>query len=877
MTKAIYTILLQEALEKFNNKECFHIKRGNTYQTWTYNELYQDINALSDTLRSSGFSKNQKALLIGPNTPEWVIAYHAIIGAQGQVVPLDPNLSAEEIKTITSVTEPTVIFCAQEYLSTFQHLQNEFSSIKSIICFQKRERVCDYESFLGTGDKNRKAFSEEVNPEDEVAILFTSGTTGTPKGVVLQQKNLFTIGKAIPELLQIEPGSDEKILAVLPLYHVFGFAASIVATVTNGLQAVFVPELKGNLILEALNDKEVTILPAIPQLLTIFYQNIQSKVRNSGPIGRTLFSVLSLLSNTIGTIGGAPLKAKIYKRVHKGFGGKLRIIVSGGASLDKETFEGFTKMGFTVLEGYGLTETFGPISLCPIYNPVQGTVGPVIPPNEVTIDAPEGEQGEILLRGDCVFPGYYNNPEATAEVIDEEGWFHSGDIGYLDRNGYIVISGRKKEIIVLSSGKNLFPDELEQQYLSLPYIEELSIFGVKEGSSEKAVALIVPSIELRSKYDEEDITNLFKEKFHDLHKNKTSYKIFSDFAVTKHPLPRTSTRKAIKGECRKIYEEIKNNQNSTARVVKLSVKEESLMNTPLFKTIHKAIIEQRGATVDITPKTTFGVDVSMDSLTFTALISNLEEKLKRRLPQEKLAMCDTVGDLYLAINSCAEKVQKKGAQTILVKPNGFFARLLNNNIAALCRVISKVTWNLKVEGNKNLSGGPYIFVSNHQSNLDPGWILTQFPDKLRNRTYTLGKDELSHIPFIHYLFKLFNILPIDRFGQFSDAVERAEELLNNNNSILLFPEGTRSIDGKLKEFKTGVGHIALATKATIVPIKVKGSYEIWPKGATSPKLFTRKTIKSTLTLGTPIPFSTFSDDASPQDISEYIRNIIEQL
>lgn len=878
MSEPIYSTLLHKALKTFAPLDCFHIKRNGAYQSWTYGDVHKEINILTDALKKSGFSTNQKALLIGPNTPEWVIVYHSVIQAGGQIVPLDPNLSSEEIGNICRVTEPTMVFCSEEYYNTFLSLKEESQSISEIILLTDSESDISYYTFKASGSESINAFERPITADEEVAILFTSGTTGTPKGVVLQQRNLHSIGNEIAALLQITPGTPEKVLAVLPLYHVFGFAACIVATVTNGMQAVFVPELKGNLILEALNEKEVTILPAIPQLLTIFYKNIQSKVQNSGVVGRSLFKVLGFLSATVGKVSGTPLRAKIYSRVHKGFGGKLRIIVSGGASLDKETFYGFTNMGFNILEGYGLTETFGPISLCPIWNPKQGTVGPVIAGNEVKIDAPSGEAGEILLRGNCVFPGYFNNKAATEEVIDADGWFHSGDIGYLDSDGYIVISGRKKELIVLESGKNLFPDELEEFYLKESYIEELSIFGLKEGNAEKAVALIVPSAELRSKYDASDITTLFQEKFHELHKGKSSYKIFSDFAITNHPLPRTSTRKAIKRECRAIYEEIKSN-GAHHTVAKLSVKEENLMKSDLFTLLAKEVATQTGTSIPLTPRSTFGVDIAIDSLTFAALVASLEQQLGYHLPQETLANCDTLGDLYTAIDAVEPEDSDKNKSTdeISVHFTNIFERVGNSLLALFARTISTLFWSLKVRGKENLTPTtPTIFVANHQSNLDPGWILTQLPGNIRKKTFTLGKYELVKIPIVSAVFKMFNILPIDRYGKFSATIEKAEELVARGNSILLFPEGTRSIDGNMKEFKSGVGHIVAITNAQVIPIKIKGSYDVWPKGSSSPKLFTGRSISSKIEFGSPIPTKEYRD-MTPETITEHLHSVLEGM
>ena len=383
--------------------------------------------------------------MIGENSPEWVIAFHAILLTGACTVPIDPNIPPAEIESIISITGARIVFCSPVYLDLFRSLQARHHSLKKIIVLgtSGEGKEPDYYNYIKEGDPNHDAFGGNFAPNDPMVIIFTSGTTGKAKGVVLCQKNYTAVANhAIPRM-GLGPG--DTVLSVLPLHHVFGFAAGVSGPLCGGMGVVFVPFLKGPLIIEALQDKRVTMLPAVPKMVALFYESVMHNVKKKGPIVTATFSAMLGLSTLLGKIGGDNFRRTLFSSVHKGFGGRLKMIISGGAALGKKYWNGFRLMGFSIVEGYGLTETFGPITVCPINNPRPGSVGPALAENEIRIADPNHDGiGEVLLRGSCVFTGYYKNEALTKEAFDGEGWFHTGDLGRLDADGFLYLSGRKK-------------------------------------------------------------------------------------------------------------------------------------------------------------------------------------------------------------------------------------------------------------------------------------------------------------------------------------------------------------------------------------------------------------------------------------------------
>ncbi|MCX7725850.1 MAG: AMP-binding protein [Chitinispirillaceae bacterium] len=658
-----YIELLYESINKHKDLPCLHIKRNGVYESWTYNDFCRDLNKLTSVLVSKKITKGKNCIVIGENSPEWIIAYHSIMLSGACIIPIDPNFPASEIESITLFTKAEIVFCSRIYLDFFRVLKNNHSFIKEIVLLEKEVEgdTLNLKDYLSSGDDSFNAFSTTFDPEDPAAIIFTSGTTGKPKGVILSQKNLTAVGLyAVPRMKVTE---EDTVCGVLPFHHVFGCAASIIGPLVCGMDIVCIPQLKGPLIIEALKEQEVTYLPAVPKLLQLFYEGILFNVKKKGVIVRVIFTILGVISDIFGGIAGVNFKRKLFSSVHKGFGGKLRLIISGGASLEKRYWKGFRRLGFDIVEGYGLTETFGPITVCPKEKPKLGSVGPALPENEIYILNPDSSGiGEVLLRGICVFKGYYQNDELTKEVFDSEGWFHTGDLGKLDKEGYLFLYGRKKDVIVLGSGKNVYPDELEEYYVKSDLIEEIGIFGIKQDNKEIVAAVIVPSATIRKTKTIVQVKEIISKELSKMGQHQPSYRRISDFVISYTPLPRTTTRKIKKNELKEIFISLKSSNNKKASVKQeLSVIETELMKTSEYKKIANFIIQlssSKKKIESITPRSHLEIDIGLDSLDRVELISFIEKEFGLDLPEETLNKIETLGDMVNVVKDSFQYKKK---------------------------------------------------------------------------------------------------------------------------------------------------------------------------------------------------------------------------
>lgn len=873
MNKHVYVDLIRDTIDRYGERDCLHILRENGYRTWTFNDFHRDLNRLSNALGKEGFTRGSNGIVIGENTPEWVIAFHGMILAGGRSVPVDPNLPTAEIADIVRATDASIVFCSQTYLSIMHEIESDLPSLTRIVTLDDavEDGEVPFTAFLENGNPDIDAFDGDFRPNDEMVVIFTSGTTGKPKGAVLMQKNYTAVGTSGVPRMGVGPG--DTMLGILPLHHVFGFAACIVAPLTTGMDVVLVPQIKGPLILQALKDKQVSILPAVPKMLTVLYDNVERKVHQRGPVVRSIFSALKLASVTAGPVLGQEFRRKLFKTVHEGFGGRVRLIVSGGASLPARYFEGFRRMGFDIVEGYGLTETFGPITLCPREDARQGSVGPTLEENEAMIENPNDEGiGEVLLRGTTIFSGYYKNPEATEAVFDKDGWFHTGDLGRLTKDGFLFLSGRSKDVIVLESGKNVFPEDLEDYYNESEFIEEIGIFGVTVKNREIVAAMIVPSAEIRKKYSVEKANEIIHNEMIRLGRNRASYKKVTDFAVSWQPLPRTTTRKLRKHELRDMYLKLKKDPKS-AIDGRLSAPEEALMEHPDFQRIATRVAEtvQAPKGTRITPRTNLEIDLELDSLRKLDLHSALEEEFSLVIPEEVLIRVETVGDVFSEImelrerGEATEESRHTLRERIAVGAESRSDYREHENVIyhagpSLVKSLSGLLWGVKVKGLENVPlDHPVIFAANHQSLLDIAWILGGLPWDTRKKTFTIGKVELLENPLVGSVLKSCNLIPVERSGDVVEALKASIAVLKQKKNLVIFPEGTRTRDGQMGPFKSGIGLLMLESNAMVVPTRVRGSYSVWSKGK-FPNLLAGRKVDHSVTFGKPITIQSLIDD-----------------
>ncbi|NLD95167.1 MAG: AMP-binding protein [Fibrobacter sp.] len=881
MNKSVYADLLNEVIQAHSDKDCFHIKRNDRYTTWKYRDFNNDLNSLTDNLKKHGLKKGTNGIVIGENSPEWVIAYHAILLTGACTVPIDPNIPPTEIESILSITEAKVVFCSRIFINLFRTLKDQYSFLEKIIVLEPdyNDKEPTFKKIVSQGNANKSAFTVNFAPDDPVVIIFTSGTTGKAKGVVLCQKNFTVVTRyGIPRM---KLSSVDTVCAVLPLHHVFGFAACIAGPILAGMDVVFVPQLKGPLILEALQDKGVTMLPAVPKMIALFYDSIMHNIKKKGPMVQSMFAGMKTISATVGETLGGGFRRKLFTTVHSSFGGKLKVIVSGGAALNKKYWNGFRQLGFNIVEGYGLTETFGPIALCPLNNQKLGSVGPILGENEIKIADPDASgRGEILLRGNCVFKGYYKNQTLTDEVLDRNGWFRTGDLGYLDKEGFLFINGRKKDVIVLDTGKNVYPDELEDYYGTSPMIEEIGIFGIKQDEGEIVAAAIVPSPEVRKNSSLMQASDMLFEELNRLGKGQPIHRKVSDFVTVFTPLPRTTTKKLKKPELIKLYNSIKRKTNVKGVPEQLSVVEVVLMQTDEFAKVVDCILHV-APKLDrniITPRSHLEMDLGLESFDKIDLLSCTEKQFKVNIPESIFSRLETVNDLV----SFMRDQKFYGIQPAMDRVLSLRDRILGEQIdfpilpksTILKQVALPVIRGFVSGANKfsaqnvdilhNISS-PLIFISNHSNILDAFWILHSIPETLRRETYFIAETNEKY-PGIPYSFLGEHIINVEPPNDPIQVVKVSLSIIRNKRNLIVFPEGHISKNSVSGPFKSAVSLLVRETGTTIVPVNVdsleKSCRVIFGTPFSVPQLLSRNTI---------------SRNASPDEISDYLRSVVVGL
>ena len=897
MDRHVYADLLCKSMTDNATRPCMHIKRNGAYQTWTYADFHRDVNRLVSALKKHGYSGGDTLVVIGDNTPEWVFAWHCGFLAGGRTVPIDPNLPAPEIREIVSQTKPKFVFCSKGFLKLFEEIRSESGFISAIIVDDEHctEAEKTFAGFIAEGDPAKDAFARHYKPDDIAVIIFTSGTTGKAKGVMLTQRNFTSISlSAIPRM---KAGPGDTMMAVLPLHHVFGACACLPGALGGGLDIVLIPSVKGSLIMDGLREKKVSMLPAVPKLLQMFYNNINQNVKSKGPAVRALFGVLRFLSFTLGGILGKNFRKKLFSTVHKSFGGRLNIVISGGAAITKNVFNGFKLMGFSIVEGYGLSETFGAITLCPIDDPRLASVGVPLDENEVRIDKPDASGiGEVCFRGTNVFAGYYNNEELTKKTFDADGWFHTGDLGRLDKDGFIYIVGRIKDIIVLDSGKNVYPDELEDFYSTSESIEEIGVFSAKVKGKEIAAALILPAQKIRKSHTLSEAADIVRNEVLRLGRDLPSYKKITDFAVVYDPLPRTTSKKLKKHELRELYYSLKESGDSRTKKQAVSAAESGLMATEEYRAIAglAAKIANLNEAAHLPPFFNLELDIGLDSMKKLDFLSMVERKFSVVFSDEDLVKLETVGDVYTAVMDLLSGANATGStetvddikQRIVGSklPASYPARgaaVVRDALPLVANAASSMLWNVSAVGNVGIPADrPLIFCANRQSVLDPLWVMYSLPAPIRKKTFIIGGRDL--LPGLLFASLGGNIVPVKREGDVAAILRTSIAVLKDGNNLLVFPETGQTKTGELRKFKSGIGLLMLDINATILPVRIRGAIDVWPLGGL-PKLFIGKKASPTITFGGPLSFqeligaNKITPYSTADQIAACVREIISEM
>ena len=546
--------IMNNSIEKYPENKAFIIKNKDKnkekYTNITYREFGEQINSLGSALINRGL-KNKHIAVISPNRYEWALTYYAVLNGTGILVPLDKGLPDSEIESLLQRSHSNAVIFDKKYEEIMEQIkENKTTNVTEFICMDENDTFPSINELLTEGKEllnqgYREFLDAKINEEEMSIILFTSGTTSASKAVMLSHKN---IASNLYALNSAEKIYDTDVnLAFLPFHHTFG-STGLLFFLSNGATNVFCDGIRH--IQSNLKEYKVTTFVCVPLLLEAMYKKIMKEIEKQGKeklIKRIIPITNFLLKLKI------DIRRKVFKDIINSLGGNIRFIVSGASGIDKKVAKGFNDFGILTVQGYGLTET-SPVLSAENENCIRyGSIGYPMANVEIKIDNPNEEGiGEIIAKGPNVMLGYYENEEATNEVI-VDGWFHTGDLAYRDKDGYIFIAGRKKNVIVLKNGKNIYPEELEILINDLPYVEESMVFGMPKEDDLVVSAKIVYNKEFKEKnnYTEEELREKIWQDIKEINKELPTYQHIKNIIVTDEPMIKTTTAKV------KRYEEIK--------------------------------------------------------------------------------------------------------------------------------------------------------------------------------------------------------------------------------------------------------------------------------------------------------------------------------
>lgn len=804
------------------------IRFSNGFRTWklTYRELYSQVGAFAAYLDRAGLHKGDRVLIWAENRPEWISAFWGSVARGIQVVPIDYRSSIDLVRRIQHEVHARLIV-------TGDAVQSEGLDVPQL-AITAITGLPDGEAFVPS----------EISPDDIVEIVYTSGTTGDPMGVVHRHKNICANLTPIQEEMHkyerlARPFQPVRILDMLPLSHLFGQSLGIFIPPLLGGGAVFMLELHAGAILDTIRREHVSVLVSVPKLLTNLKQEIERRYRPP--------DVPAKLNGVPGIVE----RWWRYRAVHRGVGFKFWALVVGGAEVNPEVEAYWTRLGFLVVQGYGLTETSPVVALNHPFNTRSGSIGKPLHGQEIQI-APDGE---ILVRGQSVIREYLGTRAAEQGRVDESGWLHTGDIGEMDAEGRLYYKGRKKEMIVTSEGLNVYPQDVERVLNALPQVKDSAVVAARSGGEEVVHAALI------LKEPSADPAGIVAEANRRLesHQRIRSWSVWPD-----EDFPRTpSTMKVKRGEvARRI---------APGQTAEKSAGDESILSR----------LKGAGARP--------GEELAISSLERVELLSELENQYGVEIDERRFAEISSVDELNALLRDAGGQAAP-AERTFLPRwtrtlPLRAFRFLF---FQAIVIPLFRGMLTLKVEGLENLQNlqPPVLFASNHQSDLDTPAIFTALPRRWRYRLApAMSQDyfrawiepggaslkERTSMMLQYFLATgLFNAYPLpQRMAGVRRALKYTGELIDNGYCPLVFPEGLRTPDGAMRPFKTGIGLMATHLRATVVPIHLSGLFEIYPSDASWPK---RGPVH--VQIGPPLPLEEEHDElTATRAIEEAVRRL----
>jgi len=865
----------QESARQFPNNIALEIQRQDRVESLTFAELARMAESVGHWL-STRVQRDARVAILAANHPRWVAAYLGIIAAGRVAVPLDTAFHADQVKKLLNDSGASLLFCDAKHLPVAAEavaglnvglVMTSAAAEHSTNPSDRTERdewgtqvhkpnfVSDLDSIFAAG---ADGFTPASPSSDALAaLLYTSGTTADPKGVMLTHANL--VGEANSVFGLITIGPSDALLGILPMFHVLAQMANLFLPLFNGSRVVYLETLNTTELLRALRERDITVFVVVPQFFYLIHEKIFKELNKRGKFTLSLVRMLMALNRALRRVGinAGPI---FFGKIHATFGKRMRLLVTGGSRFDTTIARDFYSFGIDVLNAYGMTETSGGAFVNPPGHMVIGSVGPPLPGVEARIVEPQPVEdggpaaGEIALRGAIVMKGYWNRPEATAEVL-RDGWLYTGDLGYFDSGGNLFITGRRKEIIVLANGKNVYPEEVEAHYQKSPLVKEIYVMALEarpgDPTSERLHAVVVPDFELLRERKIVNTKEAVRFEIEALSHKIASTKRLGSYDVWQEALPRTTTRKLKRFQIEKKVRDLHKTGNGEADIgteKPLTGEEQTWLERDDVKRALAIVREAaRNQLATIHPGHNLELDLGLDSMQRVELLTALEQQLGGDVPEAQLGEIYTARDLVDAVLTSAErgegcaKATAPAWSTILSEPvtdpeglelahHNLFAEFFFFSLGRLIYLFALDRFHFKVRGLENLpEQGPYLICSNHQSYLDPLLMASVLPWRLFRQTFALGTSDIFGQGFMRRLAHWLRVIVLDPDANLVPAMRAGAYGLSQKRVLILYPEGERSDTGNPTVFRKGAAILAIHEQAPIVPVAIEGFYEAWPR------------------------------------------------
>jgi len=856
--------LFRECAERWPDNVALEIQRRDRVESFTYAETRRMAESIGRWLTENRFQPGARIAILADNHPRWIATYLGIIAAGCAAVPLDTAFNADQVAKLLKDSGTSILFCDLRHLAIAQKAAEEVS-IQILLTDSAELRSvgqpglvtaqANPDTMFAAGPGNFVPVS--CKGDDLASLLYTSGTTADPKGVMLTHSNLMGEVRAVFGWVQLGP--EDALLGVLPLFHVLSQMANLLLPLVKGSRVVYLETVNTTELLRALADRKITAFAVVPQFFYLIHERIFKEVAKRGKLASWALRRMMAFTGFARRFGWNP-GPLLFPEIHNTFGGKMRYLVTGGSRFDPKIGLDFHALGIDILQAYGLTETSAAAFATSPDDNVIGSVGKALTGVEGKIVDPQPQEdagqpvGEIAIRGAVVMKGYWNRPEATAAAL-RDGWLYTGDLGYFDGAGNLFITGRKKEVIILSNGKNIYPEEVEAHYRQSPYVGEIAVMGLESGPGEDRLhAVLVPNFDVLKERKIVNTKEVIRYDIENLSLQLPSTKRIGSYEIWQEALPRTSTRKLKRFE---IEKQVRTNQakgssgdQEIASEKPLSAEDAAWLEQP---DVRRALDIVRAAS-RIKPRTVrpgdnLELDLGLDSMQRVELLVALEQELGGSIGEARLSEIYTVRELVdevresaFSTNSGPPRAQFAGWKAVLQEEPASpevqsllerapFKQSFWYVVSRLIQIMARDRFRLRVSGMEKLpSHGPFLICSNHQSFIDPIILGSVLPWSVFRTSFAVGTSEIFGQGFMRMLARWLRVVVVDPDANLIPAIRAGAYGLRHGGVLILYPEGERSIDGDPKMFKKGAAILSIHLQVPIVPLAIEGFYEAWPRG-----------------------------------------------